>query len=108
MTQNREMRSNPLLHGQLIYDNVADINNGVKKVHLINNVKKTGQIYAKNPPQNKQTNKNTCTNYLFIPYKRTNSKLIKNLNVKSETITLLEKNLGFKLSGGNEQYNVID
>ena len=77
---------NPCIHGQLIY------NKGAKNIqHIKDNL--FDKCYWKNWT-------GTCKlDHYLIPYTKMNSNWIKDLNIRPETIKLLEEHLSDKLLG---------
>ena len=70
------------LYGQLTYHKGQRIYNGKKIVSLINDTGKAGQLHAKE------------LNHFLTLYTKINSNCIKDLNVRPETIRILEENIG--------------
>ena len=79
------LNMNPPIYEQLIY-NKGTKNNGEKIVSFMKGTGKNGRRHAKEK-------KMKLDRYL-ISYTKINSKWIKDLNVKPETIKLLEENIG--------------
>ena len=74
----------------------ARIQNGAKTVSSINGAWKTGQLHVKE------------LEHLLTPYTKMNSKWIKDLNVRPETIKLLEQNIGRTLDDINQSKILYD
>ena len=74
----------------------ARIQNGAKTVSSINGAWKTGQLHVKE------------LEHLLTPYTKMNSKWIKDLNVRPETIKLLEENIRRTLDDTNQSKVLYD
>lgn len=73
-------------YGQLIFDKGTKTIQWKRTVFSINGFVKTGYSHAKG-------SLDPC----LIPYTKTNSKWINDLNVRAKTIKLLEENIGINL-----------
>ena len=80
---------NPCAYGYLVFDKEGKNIQWGKAVSSISGAGKTGQPHV---------NKMKLEHFL-MPYTRINSKRIKDLNVRPETIKLLEENIGRALDG---------
>ena len=87
MDQIQSPEINPCTCSQLIYNKGAKNTQQVQDKSLLNDVGNTGRPHAKE--------KNSA-NYL-TPYTKISSKWIRGLNVKLETVKLLEENIDSKV-----------
>ena len=84
--------------GTLFLTKEARIHNGAKTAYSTNGAGETGQLHVK---------KNEIRT-LPKPYTKINSKWIKDLNVRPETIQLLEENIGRTLNYINQSKILYD
>ena len=82
--------------GALFLTKKARIYNGAKTASSINGAGKTGQLCVKH------------IEHFLTPYTKINSKWIKDLNVRPETVKLLQENIGRALGDINQSKILYD
>ena len=98
MEQDRKPRNKLTQYGQLIYYKGGKNIQGEKTISSISGAMKTGQL-----PVKKMKLEHSLT-----PYTKINSKWIKNLNVRADTIKLLEENIDTTLFDPNRSNIFLD
>ena len=97
MEQGRKPRINPCTIGTIFLTKEARIYNGAKTASSINGARETTATCKRMKLEHFQT-----------PYTEINSKCIKDLNVRPETIKLLEENIGRTLNNINQSKMFYD
>ena len=89
---------NPHTYSQLIFNKEARIYNGEKTVSSTSCVGKAGQLHGKAMK----------LEHSLIPYTKINSKWLKDINIRQDTIKLLEENIGKTFSDINYSNIFLD